>query len=168
LRVEPLVADRFAPFGDVIEWREATSQRWINAGTALRLDGLCDLRGPDANFAISVVRASARALPFRLECLERHNLASQVFLPWSAGRFLVVVAPGTDAPQIDGVRCFAASGRQGVHYRPGTWHHPLISLDAIDFLVIDQAAPGGIVDCDITGLVGTELWIDLPERSDHL
>ena len=152
LRIEPLSAEAFAPFGDVVEAREAAPRHPINDGTAMRWDGLCELKGPDARFVVGVVRAQPRALPLTLAILERHRLASQVFLPWTEGTYLVVVSPPGEAPAIDRIRCFRVTGRRGVHFRPGTWHHPLIALDAMDFLVVDQPSPDGVVDCDVVAI----------------
>ncbi len=40
------------------------------------------------------------------------------------------------------IRVFLASGEQGVNYRRGVWHHPLLSLEtSSDFLVIDRGGP---------------------------
>ena len=37
------------------------------------------------------------------------------------------------------------------HYAPGTWHHPLLALNAVsDFLVIDRSGPGN--NCDETAI----------------
>jgi ureidoglycolate lyase len=55
---------------------------------------------------------------------------------------LIVVAPaGPLDPNL--VVAFRALGHQGVNYRRGVWHHPLIVLDGEgDFLVIDREGEG--------------------------
>jgi len=54
----------------------------------------------------------------------------------------------------------AAPG-QGVNYARGTWHHPLLALDAGgDFLVIDRGGPGAADDCEVLSLSDAEVWID--------
>ena len=77
-------------------------------------------------------------------------------MPLAPARFVVVVAPADAADPFAAARCFVAAPGQGVQYRRGTWHHPLLALDAVtDFLVVDRSGPE--VDCD-------ELpWPDLPE-----
>jgi ureidoglycolate lyase len=79
--------------------------------------------------------------------LERHPLGSQLFMPLSADPFVVVVAPPAAVPDREAVRAFLTNGRQGVNYRRGAWHHPLIALAAgREFLVIDRGGPGE--NCD--------------------
>jgi ureidoglycolate lyase len=57
--------------------------------------------------------------------------------------YLVVVAPAGADGSPGAPEAFLATGRQGVNYAAGTWHHPLISLEAeCDFLVVDRDGPG--------------------------
>ena len=149
LHVEPLTAQAFAAFGQVIEVRDDASQRTINAGSTQRFEDLAELVGTGVTFTVAVMRAQPRPLPFQLQVLERHRQASQAFVPWSGGSYLVVVAPGGTQPDIEQLRCFRASGRQGINYLPGTWHHPLLAIGSVsDFLVIDQAGKAGESDCE--------------------
>jgi ureidoglycolate lyase len=91
---------------------------------------------------MSVVRAKARILPLRIEVMENHPLGSQAIAPLGNAWMLIVVAPaGPLDPNL--VVAFRASGHQGVNYRRGVWHHPLIALDGDgDFLVIDREGEG--------------------------
>jgi ureidoglycolate lyase len=160
LQVEPLTATAFAAFGQVIEIREGAVPRLINEGTAERFEGLADLQGAGVQFTLAVMRAQPRQLPFAVRLLERHRQASQAFVPWSRGAYLVVVAPPGERPSIDSIRCFKASGGQGVNYRPGTWHHPLLALDTTsEFLVADQSGPAGAADCEEFAIEGVRLVI---------
>ena len=145
LAVEPLTRETFATFGDVIEAAAAAQSYAINSGTTQRFHDLADIdtSRDGGRTIVSLFRAQPRVLPFTVTMLERHPLGSQAFVPLSARPYLVVVAtdPAT-AP-----RAFLARAGQGVNYRPGTWHHPLLALDAVsDFLVIDRAGPGN--NCD--------------------
>ncbi len=168
LTVEPLSARAFLPFGDVIEANESARHFTINDGFAERYH---DLARVDVNTAggrpiISIFKARPRSLPLRLVLLERHPLGSQAFVPLSALPYLVVVAPPGPEPLLNYIRCFRAAPGQGVNYAPGTWHHPLIALQAAcDFLVVDRGgAPGdlerGLGNCDEYPLVDTSVWID--------
>ena len=93
--------------------------------------------------------------------MERHPLGSQAFVPMNGGDFLAVVAPPGDFNETE-VRAFWARGGQGVNYRPGTWHAPLLPLAAdSDYLVVDRAGPG--VNCDEV-LLNTPIQPVLPEE----
>ncbi|MDP6219942.1 MAG: ureidoglycolate lyase, partial [Alphaproteobacteria bacterium] len=78
--------------------------------------------------------------------VERHPLGSQAFMPLSDHDWLVVVASASaekDTPDFSSLKCFLASGTQGVNYHKGTWHHPLLVLQPQDFLIADRAGPEG-------------------------
>jgi ureidoglycolate lyase len=86
-------------------------------------------------------------LPYRFDMVERHPLGSQAFVPLNGQRFVVVVAPPGESVEIESLRAFVTNGRQGVNYHRGTWHMPLIALEAgQEFLVIDRAGEGA--NCD--------------------
>lgn len=60
-------------------------------------------------------------------------------MPMGASRWLVAVAPDDAAGRPDVVlaQAFLASGRQGICYRPGVWHSPLLGLDEeTDFFML--------------------------------
>ena len=140
LPIETLTAEAFAPFGTVIETRGAHHFP-INQGTTTRFHALAGADpGPDGRSIISIFRGTRRPDPIRLTMLERHPLASQAFFPLSQHDWLVVVA---EIPHADALRCFRASGEQGVNYARGVWHHPLLVLAAVqDFLVVDRDGEG--------------------------
>jgi len=145
LKPEALTAAAFAPFGDVIETRDSAVRLQVNQGHAERYHDLAsvELAGSGARALISIFRSQPRQFPLFLSVLERHPLGSQAFMPLAALPYLVVVAPGGDAPDVWALRCFIAAPGQGVNYARGTWHHPLLSLQATtDFLVIDRGGAG--------------------------
>lgn len=136
----PLNAADFAPYGQVIDCDGHDSYA-INGGSSQRFSDLAQLECDAAGrLALSVFRASARQAPFALTVLERHPLGSQAFMPLSGQRFLVAVA---DSPgDAEKLRVFISNGRQGVNFRRGVWHHPLLALEAGDFLVADRLGAG--------------------------
>ena len=75
-------------------------------------------------------------------------------LPLGERRFLVLVAPAPlTEPEAAAVRVFVTNGRQGVNYRPGTWHHPVLALDAeTDFVMVGRRDRGD--DCDVVPFAG--------------
>lgn len=157
LVAEPLTHEAFAPFGDVIEASDAVRHFPINGGNTERYHDLAQIDpGPDGRAIVSIFRGQPRTLPFPVEIMERHPLASQAFVPMSGRAYLVVVAPAGDAPGAEDLRVFLARGDQGINYARGVWHHPLLALDeACDFLVVDRAGPGH--NCDETTLDGIVL-----------
>jgi ureidoglycolate lyase len=143
LAIAPLTASAFAPFGEVVE--AGMRESLINAGTARQYADLAtvDVAAEGGQPRVSLYRSEARAWPVEVRMLERHPLGSQLFMPLSADPFLLVVAPPSPVPERGAVRAFRSNGRQGVNYRRGTWHHPLIALAAgREFLVLDRGGPG--------------------------
>ena len=141
-----LCREEFAPFGQVIETGDGHNFL-VNDGTAMRYHDLAliDVSEDHGRPCLSIFRAQPRKLPLQLTMLERHPLSSQAFVPMAQARFLIIVAVADDQPGKP--QAFVSSGRQGINYHRGTWHHPLIALDAqTDFLVMDRSGPGE--NCD--------------------
>ena len=138
LAVEPLTAAAFRPFGTVIETAGAENFP-INEGWTTRYHALAEADpGPDGRAILSIFRGRRR--PLRIAMLERHPLGSQAFMPLAPLDWLVVVA---ERPEAAALRCFRATGAQGVQYGRGVWHHPLLVLaEEQDFLIVDRAGPG--------------------------
>jgi len=148
LAVAPLTREGFAPFGDVVE-SEGRAHHPINAGSAQRFDDLASVEVTAAGGRpqVSLCRAEPVTLPLRLRLMERHPLSSQAFIPLSATPFLIVVAPAGERLELSKLQAFRSNGRQGINYRPGTWHHPLLALERVsDFLIVDRAGEGA--NCD--------------------
>ena len=142
----PLTRERFEPFGDVIE----TASDHRKSMNDARFDRFNDLAAidVDARVAISIARSrTATSLPYRFDIVERHPRGSQAFVPMDPVRFVVVVAPPGESVEAHDLRAFVTNGRQGVNYRRGTWHMPLIAFEAGQrFLIIDRAGDGP--NCD--------------------
>lgn len=159
---EPLGAQAFAPFGEVIEFGEAGPHRTINEGFAQRFDSAArlDTGREGGQPVLSLFRARPRPMPLQLRLVERHRLGSQAFFPLLEQRFLVVVAVAGPSPSPAQLRCFVAAPGQGVNYAAGTWHHPLIALDAGgDFLVMDRGGPHADRDCEEHSLLEADVWV---------
>lgn len=157
---QPLTAAAFAPFGQVIEACADASHRTINEGYAERYDDLAlvDTSAAGGRPIVSIYRARPRTLPMKLSVVERHRLGSQLFMPLSPQRFLVVVAPAGAAPRADALQCFLTHAGQGVNLSPDIWHHPLLALDAGgDYLVVERGTD--TQDCEVHILDQTEIWL---------
>lgn len=144
LAIEPLTRAAFTPYGEVIATAEA-ERRMINEGTTERFHALAhaDVSIGGGTAILSIFRASRRAFPVTVRMLERHPLGSQAFHPLSDDDWLVVVGQGAEQPDSASIRCFRATGRQGVNYARGTWHHPVLVLQPQQsFLVLDREGSG--------------------------
>jgi ureidoglycolate lyase len=141
IRIEPLTAEAFAPFGDVLEV-SGDPDKIINQGNCGRWHDLAALDMGGGRAGISLFNARPRALPYTLDMLERHPLGAQAFLPMTQEPFLVIVAP--DAVGKPGTpRAFLTAPGQGVNYHRGTWHGVLTPLSEPGlFAVVDRIGEG--------------------------
>ena len=149
LKAVPLTRERFAPYGEVIESSRSNSDA-MNEARFERFDNLCNVDLlKDSKVAVSIARCrTPTSLPLRLDMVERHPLGSQAFVPLSPCKMVVVVAPPGESVDAGDLRAFVSNGRQGINYRRGTWHMPLIAFEAgQEYLIIDR---GGVEpNCDI-------------------
>ncbi|AHI31665.1 ureidoglycolate lyase [Marinobacter bryozoorum] len=148
---EPLTREAFARFGEVID-TDGADAFLINQGRTERFHALAgvELLGDDPRAILSIFRGQPLE-PLLITLMERHPLGSQAFVPLSSQPFLAVVAPPGEFDE-SAIRVFLARGDQGLSYRAGTWHAPLLPLEAdADYLVVDRQGPGG--NCDETLLV---------------
>ena len=141
IRANPLTADAFRPFGDVLDCSGAPD--WlINEGLCGRYHDRARLDFADGRAGISLFKAEMRALPYEFALLERHPDGSQAFLPLSADPFLVIVAPdeaGTPGKPL----AFLTEPGQGVNFHRGTWHGVLTPLSGSGiFAVVDRIGDG--------------------------
>ena len=161
---EPLSADAFAEFGDVIE-PGAGETVTINEGTTVRYNDLArvDVAREGGRPLISIFDSRPFGFPLEVELLERHPLGSQAFVPWDRKPYLVVVAPAGETVAPESVRCFLAREFQGVNFHRGVWHHPVIVIEPMRFLVVDRG--GEQENCDLFHFPaeGPRLVIELPE-----
>lgn len=163
---EPLTPEAYAPYGDVVSAdRSDVPARPANQGTAARRNHLAEVRSlrPGATLNVCSFRCAPRLdWPMPLALLEKHPASTQVFIPMNAQRYLALVALGGESPDLSTLRAFVATGTQGVSYRPGVWHHPMIALDErVDFtcLVWEDGSDG---DCAVRDLSDEGMVIALP------
>lgn len=141
--IEPLTAEAFAPFGQVIELAGANHYP-INAGMTERYHDLArvELGGVHARPLISIFRGQPYSLPLSLKLVERHPLGSQAFYPLGTASWLVIVAED-DSGTPTRLRAFRPSPGQGVNIAMNTWHGVLTPLEAeSDFIVVDRGGDG--------------------------
>jgi ureidoglycolate lyase len=138
----PLTAQAFAPFGDVLDCT-AEPDRLINQGRCGRWHDRARLDfGPDGRAGISLFRSGLVTLPYRCTLMERHPLGSQAFLPLSPDPFLVIVAPDDDG-RPGAPLAFLTAPHQGINLLRNTWHGVLTPLAGPGlFAVIDRIGQG--------------------------
>ncbi|MBL8952524.1 MAG: ureidoglycolate lyase [Myxococcaceae bacterium] len=156
LRTEPLTAEAFAPFGQVLQ-TPGQGDTNMNQGTAVRLDrcaALVNTRGGGCAPNLAMVRALPQAMPLKMRLMERHPCSSQAFIPLQCSRYLVIVAPTAagGGPEWSGLRAFVAGPGQGINYAAGTWHHPFTAIDAPAELAMLAWEDGSASDCEETAM----------------
>lgn len=144
IEAQPLTQDAFAPFGDVIE-TDGARHYPINRGAVERFHDLASIDvGEDGRALVSIFECRRPTRPpVRVDLVERHPLGSQAFIPVGGAVMCIVVAPPRDEVSPADLRAFVSNGSQGVNYRPGVWHMPLVAFEAGQrFIVVDRGGPG--------------------------
>ena len=140
---KPINKENFSKFGELVT-TEGLKSIDINNGyakrfeEAVKLDTLQD-RGETT---ISIFSALKRTFPMKIDMMEKHPLGSQAFIPMKETTFLCFVAPPGDSPEISKIQSFIVPPKNGINYKPGIWHFPLISTEDTNFLVIDRKGSG--------------------------
>ncbi|MFJ3046792.1 ureidoglycolate lyase [Herbaspirillum chlorophenolicum] len=151
LDVEPISAEEFAAFGEVLE----------NKTTVRRRDFSLQF-GADNGPRLWVNRIpKVGGSPVRVDEMESHPYSAQTFVPMQQGRCLVVVAPpdGNGRPDLAGMRAFLTEGGQGVTYRPHVWHYTFSSVDGPNEVVVIMGYSGR---GDDTVVVRLDEPVDVP------
>ena len=141
IMIEPMSADAFAPFGDLLE-AKGMPDKIINQGLCGRFHDRARMDFSDGRAGISIFHAEKRDLPLKLDLVERHPDGSQAFVPMSHQPFLVVVAEDQNGtPQ--NIRAFLTEAGQAINIHRGVWHGVLTPLyDPGLFAVIDRIGEG--------------------------
>jgi ureidoglycolate lyase len=154
MKVEPLTKQTFAPFGNVVEIEDA-EKRPINQGFATRFHDLAKIEVGAGEAIVSIFTVVARPQPIAIKLMERHPLGSQLFYPLQDEEWYILVC---DNPlDQKSYRAFKASGKQGVNYKPNTWHHPILVASESKFIVVDRKGEGNNLE---------EVWLETPLSLD--
>jgi ureidoglycolate lyase len=143
IKIEPLTAEAFAPFGEVIDLDSAENFP-INNGMCTRFNDLAtvELGGENPRPLVNIFRGKPYDLPLHLKMVERHPLGSQAFIPMAKRPFLVIVAQDqNNIPQTP--LAFLTKPRQGINIGRNVWHGVLTTLgEQSDFVVVDRGGDG--------------------------
>jgi ureidoglycolate lyase len=139
---EPLTADAFGPFGDVIECAGAPD-KIINQGLCGRFHDRAGMDFSDGQAGISLFNATPRSFPYTLDMMERHPDGSQAFIPMTQAPFLVIVASDDDGKP-SAPRAFVTASGQAINYHRNIWHGVCVPLQAPGlFAVVDRIGGSG-------------------------
>lgn len=127
--IERLTQLAFAPFGNVARSEQGTTKS-IRDGSVLLTKSPASFSHSDeaVDLSLDFYDVQPEGKIIHLVQAERHEHSSQMFIPISVKRYLVVVWP--DDPR-EGSEAEAFLGMPGdvVIYNPGIWHHGIIALD---------------------------------------
>ncbi|MFV2054767.1 ureidoglycolate lyase [Aliiroseovarius sp. YM-037] len=152
LTTSALTADRFAPYGDVLE-AVGEPTKWINQGMCGRHHDLAKMDFSDGKAGISFFNAQPRPLPGKVDLVERHPDGSQAFIPLLQTSFLVVVADDDNGTPVN-LQAFLTKPGQGINLYRNVWHGVLSPLEAPGlFAVIDRIGDGPNLE---------EFWFETP------
>jgi ureidoglycolate lyase len=121
VRIEPLTAEGFAPFGQIISAQDRTPDFRSASGTE---GWAIDFRA--GRPLVMLLRTPYQGLTFTK--LERHFNLTQAFIPLGGTPAVLAVAPPAAAgdraavPPPDRVRAFLLDGTKGYALAQGTWH----------------------------------------------
>lgn len=142
LVLEPITADGFAPFGQLLLPPLPGQPRF---------DVIDELQNgrPGAKARLSLAVLEPATLPLVASRMERHVQSSQAFVPTDCASYLVLVAPhapGSDRPDARKLRAFQVPGDTGINYRADTWHYPLTALERTARFVVLTFVDGSVGD----------------------
>lgn len=160
---QPLTADAFSAFGDVIELTDRDSLT-INDGMCQRHHDLARLDFSDGQAGISLFDGKARQFPYSLDLVERHPFGSQAFIPMNNVPLLITVCPDENGrpgtPQ-----AFLARADQAVNLHRGTWHGVLAPIGAQGlYAVVDRIGTGSNLE---EMRFEKPYWISAPNSTDQ-
>ena len=138
-KIKNISKENFKNYGDLITTSNKNYES-INKDTTDSFFDLANIQiiGDDKRTRLNIFQAKKRNFPLKINMLENHPFSSQVFLPFNATGFLVLVAPIGNKPKIDLIEIFKVSGGDGINFNPKVWHFPLISLENEKYITIDK------------------------------
>ena len=159
IKATPLSQEAYEKYGDVISIRSDVKPVSANLGFAKRYNFLSELKNLRPNHAEANLcffhcdpMVSAPACTFEMKLLENHPKSTQVFIPMGVERYLVLVCLGGEKPDLSTLRAFLVNGSQGISYRPGVWHHPLVAMDRVSDFACLVFEDGSESDCSVVKL----------------
>jgi len=150
LKIEPIDATSFMPFGQLIPPQAP------GHGRQELIEELQNGRA-SARMRLSMATVEPKALPLAAVQMERHVHSSQAFIPVDCASYFVLVAPhgAGEMPDLGKLRAFRVPGDTGINYRADTWHHPLSALERTGRFAVLTFVDGTAAD---------EQFVELPQE----
>ncbi len=147
VRAQPLTAQAFAPFGQVLAGTGAATERRPFA--ARMHNGRAGAR-PNMTY----MKVAPQPAVASITELERHPHSNQAFVPLKGTRALIAVCPsGTEGqPLLAQLQVFVADGGQGVNYDANVWHAPRTALCEPGEFVMFRWDDGSVADTEVLKL----------------
>ena len=152
IQAQPLTAEVFLPFGEVIEAKGAPDLL-VNRGRCGRYHDRAFLDVEAGKLGLSLHLSEKRETPIQLNSVARHPHGSQAYVPMTEHPYLITVAQDENN-QPGQVLAFLAGPGQAINYHKNTWHGVLMPL----------ASPGLFAVVDYIGKVpnAEDFWFDRP------
>ena len=188
IEAEPLTADTFAPFGDVLEprARRLDNLDLLDLGYARMSDPVPDNRRADfdvleywgdvATISSDAMRLgymrSKPGIPMQVSWFERHVKGTQAYIPLGGTASVYTVAPANDLddpnalPDLAQARAFYLDGSRGINIKPGTWHWTPFAVDAAaDFILVvrEKVADDDLNFVDLHTRLNSRIDVALPD-----
>jgi len=138
-KIKNITKENFSQYGELITIDNNDSKSG-NADTAqFHFDlALIEVLGNNTNARLNIIKTIKRNFPLRINMMEMHPYSSQIFLPYDKTKFIVLVAPGTNKPDLNKIEGFLVSGGDGINFNAKIWHCPLTSTEDETFIMIDK------------------------------
>ena len=139
MQIINITIENFSEYGELI----TTSNNESKSGNANTAEFYFDLArievlGDNSNARLNIIKTTKRNFPLKIDMMEMHPYSSQVFLPYGKTKFIILVAPGVDRPDLDKIQCFLVSNGDGINFNAKIWHCPLTSTLDESFIMIDK------------------------------
>jgi ureidoglycolate lyase len=150
LPARPVTKAAFEPYGWIVETGD--SGRDANGGTARRHDvhahPAAELQA-GSRLVTSIFEARQQPPCVAITMLERHVNSIQLIVPLDgAGHIVIVGRSGEDGgPDLSTLAAFRFSASQGMIYRRGLWHHPIMAIGSDARFLVQSWQDGSAADC---------------------
>jgi ureidoglycolate lyase len=139
IEIKKITKENFSQYGELITINDGEAKSG-NANTAEFFFDLAKIEvlGGDTKARLNIFKTIKRDFPLRIDMMEMHPYSSQIFLPYSKTKFIVIVAPGSSKPDLNKIECFLVSNGDGVNFNAKIWHCPLTSTEDETFIMVDK------------------------------